>query len=603
MIMRSIFQKPKLKGQHSRNAFDRSSDRVFHSPFGALLPIKFWRLQADDYVELSVTSQFVCDTLVRPAFMRLKEHFDFYAVPYSQLYTPFENFNTSQDNYWSSAISYVQENQNGAAVPQRVPTIDGNGLARMLAKKCQELDVHGFNRGFGSLRLLDLLGYGNYYAMSTYFLNDDPADTSLIDNVEKVNFFNLLAYQKIYYDFYRNPKYEKNDVKAFNIDDLVNTLNVGDSNYSSYLNRLSPCFNMHYAWARKDYFTQVQPTILVDSNTIGFIDMQEHFPAPSNDVFTLFGIPGAQETSTYGNVVSSIGHKNGNSGLAVSQGQDVQAASVPNIAAIRFGFALDKLLRRMREAGGTFDKQMLAQYGVVPFDERHGVCKFIGGQTNRLGVTDVMNQTLNDNKLGYLGGSINQVNKPQRTFKYHAKEPCIVICMYHVSVDNTYPSYYIDRCNIAQTRFDWANPAFENLGLQPIFKFELLNLEMDQTAGSFDPAYLDSASANRKILGYVPRYSEYKTDVSRICGLFNRGLDESFAPWVNEWTPLYLGTGDYSPVTVAPLSKSTLTLNPMQMDKICGVHYDGTWETDQFKNYVYFGCKCISNLSVHGEDF
>lgn len=603
MIMRSIFQKPKLKGQHSRNAFDRSSDRVFHSPFGALLPIKFWRLQADDYVELAAESQFICDTLVRPSFMRLKEHFDFYAVPYSQLYTPFENFNTAQDNYWSSAISYVQENQHGAAVPDGVPTFDGNCLAQVLTIKGEQLDVHGFNRLFGSLRLLDLLGYGNYYAMAQDFLDGDPSATSLVSNVEKMNFFNLLAYQKIYYDFYRNPKYEKNDVKAFNIDDLVHTLNIGNSNFGSYGNRISPIFDLHYAWSRKDYFTQVQPTILVDSNTIGFTDIQEHYPAPDNNVFTLFGIPGAQQTSTFGNVVSSIGHPNGNSALAVSQGQDVQSASVPNVAAIRFGFALDKLLRRMREAGGTFDKQMLAQYGVVPFDERHGVCKFIGGQTNRLGVTDVMNQTFSDTKLGYLGGSINQYSKPQRTFKYHAKEPCIVMCMYHVSVDNTYPSYHIDRCNIAKTRFDWANPAFENLGLQPIFKFELLNLEMDQTAGSFDPATLDSAAGNRKILGFVPRYSEYKTDVSRVTGLFNRGLDESFAPWVNEWCPLYLGTGDYNPVTVAPLSKATLTLNPMQMDKICGVHYDGTWETDQFKNYVYFHCKCISNLSVHGEDF
>lgn len=70
--METIFKNPKLKSQNGRNAFDRSQHRVWHSPFGALLPCFCKRVNPHDYVELSVESQTICDKLIRPAFIRLK---------------------------------------------------------------------------------------------------------------------------------------------------------------------------------------------------------------------------------------------------------------------------------------------------------------------------------------------------------------------------------------------------------------------------------------------------------------------------------------------------------------------------------------------------
>lgn len=118
--METIFKNPKLKSQNGRNAFDRSQHRVWHSPFGALLPCFCKRVNPHDYVELSVESQTICDKLIRPAFIRLKEHINWYFVPDNMLWMPFDNFITGQDNYFSLAAQNIQE----GSTPNSVPTFD-----------------------------------------------------------------------------------------------------------------------------------------------------------------------------------------------------------------------------------------------------------------------------------------------------------------------------------------------------------------------------------------------------------------------------------------------------------------------------------------------
>lgn len=122
--MKSIFENPKLKSQQSRNPFDRGAKNVFHAPFGMILPCFFARVSPDDYIELSAENQTICEPLARPAFMRLKEHIDYYFVPFSQLFTPFENLITAQDNYFSDVIGDTQLYK----TPNSVPLFNGNFL-------------------------------------------------------------------------------------------------------------------------------------------------------------------------------------------------------------------------------------------------------------------------------------------------------------------------------------------------------------------------------------------------------------------------------------------------------------------------------------------
>lgn len=595
--MKSVFKNPKLKAQQSRNAFDRGAKKVFHAPFGMLLPCFVAKVSPDDYIEISPENQCICEPLARPAFMRLKEHIDYFFIPFSQLYTPFENLVTGQDNYFSDLIGDRQSYN----VPNRVPMFNGTWLKNQLVNLKSLKDIHGFNKLYGALRLLDLLGYGNYYrdvsligGAQDYFI-----DSSHLPNM---NLFNLLAYQKIYYDFYRNPKYEQNNSSAYNIDKLVsNTVLTATST------DMPQIFDVHYRWMKRDYFMSVQPSILPVSTNIGYSGISDSYFADSVN----FEVPGIipRGSGALAGIDAQIISDSVKTPTNSASAQNTNLyANMNSVAAIRLNFAIDRIARRQREAGAQFDKQMLAQFGITPIDERHGKCVFIGGQTNRLYASDVTNQSeTGESGLGSLGGQINVYSPSRRTFKYHAKEHGIVMGIYSTSLENDYPSFLISRDNTAQGRFDWSNPGFDKLGLQPIFRHELSfisdqSIDLGEEHPEPDSHDIASIDDQYRILGFVRRYMEYKTNIDQVHGLFASCL---LSPEDSAWTTRFKMTEYDNQVQkqLAPLDRTCMQFNPMTFDDVSKVSYDGTWRTDHFKLNHFTHCRVISNMDVIGEDF
>lgn len=590
--MESIFQRPKLKKQTQRNAFDVSQKRVFHTPFGAILPCYCRVLCPDDYVEISPESQFICDDLARPAFMRLKEHFDFYVVPIKQIWNPFDNFITGQDTYNSVAIENVNPQDK---IPRSMPYINDGNLSASLASLSRKADIFSFNKCANALRLLDTLEYGNAYGWylknSTDGVMNEQYPNSLFGTINPLA---LCAYQKVYYDYFRNPKYEACNTKAFNLDDVNINQPIG-------VGRIEDLLELHYAWAKKDYFTSVAPSILPTSTDIGFTGLPSDAP-----LTTIFGVPGS---SNDGSIISKVGSYNGQISNQNNFGEFVYNNSPvyygqSDVSALRFAFAYDKLLRRMREAGGTFDKQMLAQFGITPPESRDGKCTYIGGQTNRLNASDVINTGQQDD-LGFIGGNINQYSTPRGKIKYHAKEFCVLIGVYHTSLDYDYPSYCTSRFNKYLSRFDFFNPAFENLGLQALYKFELLNLTFD--GGDLDYNVDDLDGGANTVLGYQRRYAEYKTSLDKVFGLFDFNLNVDYEKWVSQFHPVRLGASAQgavppsSPIDVVPIAQPLMMYNPQQFSQLVNVAYNGFWNTDPFKCHQYIHCKLISNMSAYSE--
>lgn len=622
--METIFKNPKLKAQNGRNAFDRSQHRVWHSPFGAILPCFCKRVNPNDYVELSVESQTICDKLVRPAFMRLKEHFNFYFVPDNMLWMAFDNFITGQDNYFSTNIELTNQGN----IPSQVPIFNGDFLANMFGYLDHRKDIQGYGKLNQTARLLDLLGYGNYMPLINAVRNGQDFDVTngkaALNGLEPMNLFALLAYQKVYFDYFRNAKYEQNDTNAYNLDDVSGGTELNGTEQPL---RYEPIFTMRYAWAKKDYFTDVQPSVLPTPSDIGYRGLS--YGQPLTNVWSIFGVPG---TNSEGASVAAVGSTANNfpgatDAYTQNKGQYVSTArdaarfynvggdttstrdyvTATNVSALRFAFAYDKLMRRMREAGGTFDAQMLAQFGIVPYDQRHGKCIYIGGQTNRLNASDVVDVA---NNLGFIGGNLNCYSPARTTFKYHAKDHGIVIGVYNTSLDFDYPSYAVERDNLAKQRFDWFNPAFENLGLQPTFKLELLNIERELDPGDnqyyWNPTEVEHTPENRDILGYSLRYQEFKTSIDRVYGLYNFGSgDADRQAWVSQFLPLiqYQGSTVFPAKAVAPFAMDSMTLSPLMFNQVLSVDYDGNWITDPFNHNTYVHFKCISNMSVQGEVF
>ena len=116
---------------------------------------------------------------------------------------------------------------------------------------------------YGSCKLLDMLGYGSMIAstntgkaaITKKYLGVDglgDADNPLVyQTSQTVNALPLLAYQKIYYDFFSNNQWEKHKAYAYNVDYWSGSGN---------LSLVTDMVQLRYANYPKDYFMGMLPS-------------------------------------------------------------------------------------------------------------------------------------------------------------------------------------------------------------------------------------------------------------------------------------------------------------------------------------------------------
>ena len=124
-------------------------------------------------------------------------------------------------------------------------------------------DDAGLPYVYGACKLLDLLGYGSMIGSSNTSKAAITKDYLGLDNVgdgdnplvysasQTVNILPILAYQKIYFDFFSNSQWEKHLAYAYNVDYWPGT---------SFVSLYSDMLKMRYANYPKDYFMGMLPS-------------------------------------------------------------------------------------------------------------------------------------------------------------------------------------------------------------------------------------------------------------------------------------------------------------------------------------------------------
>ena len=92
--------KPKV--HPSKNGFDLSRKHVFSSKAGQLKPCLCVETVPNDHFEIDLACLTRTMTLNTAAFLRGKQRFDFFFVPYSQLWHPFNQFISQRTDKHSS---------------------------------------------------------------------------------------------------------------------------------------------------------------------------------------------------------------------------------------------------------------------------------------------------------------------------------------------------------------------------------------------------------------------------------------------------------------------------------------------------------------------
>ncbi len=220
-MKQSVFNLNTLKAHPDRNAFDLSHNDVFSCAPGMLLPISCTEVLPNEHYEINPQIFLRTMPLNSAAFVRMRQHIEFFFVPMRVLCRQFNQFVVGT-KYPISAMSGLNE------FAGSLPSISLNEIRKWITGSTYT-DGLNISLTLGTRRLLDLLGYGFSTARPVSADNypDSYVSGGVTQQSPKVSLFRFGCYQKIYQDYYRNPYWEAVNPTAFNFDDVFGvSLNV-----------------------------------------------------------------------------------------------------------------------------------------------------------------------------------------------------------------------------------------------------------------------------------------------------------------------------------------------------------------------------------------
>lgn len=578
-MKQSVFNLNTLKAHPERNAFDLSHNDVFSCAPGMLLPISCTEVLPNEHYEINPQIFLRTMPLNSAAFVRMRQHIEFFFVPMRVLSRQFQQFVVGT-KYPISALDTLND------FNKSLPSIYLNNI-RYFLDHVSGNDGLGVSINKGALRLLDLLGYG--FSSARGVTGDNYPDSYVLGSVTQtppaLSLFRLAAYQKIYQDFYRNPYWEPANAQSFNLDDKFGA--VLDLGSQSNFDRFKLLVTIQYRNWTKDFFTSVQPTFQGAPFTTRSVDMAQFVVGSS------FSVPTYKPSTNSVKVTSAIPDDSTSSvaTLDVPSAGPNASFSIP-IHNIRAAFALDKLYRLQQQSGnGSYGEQIKNRFG---FGGVHDDWKatYLGGSSSPVSIGEVITtantQAIDDDSLigqtGDIYGKASSVNDAKITFD--TKEHGIIMGIFSVTPDADYNSFGIDPHNFKLNFEQFYQPEFDRLGHQPLNSYFLTCLSPNSTT--------DSKSWLQRVIGFQNRYLEYKTGFDKVHGQFCTGGS------LSAWTAPR-NTGLLFDVSGKAFNYNSLKVSPKILNSICSVTFNGNDNTDPILVDSHISINAIRPMSVSDE--
>lgn len=609
-----------LQNKVHKSGFDISQKNLFTAKIGELLPV-YWDFAIPD-CNYRINLEYF--TRTRPvqtsAYTRIREYFDFYAVPIDVLW---KSFDTSVIQMGEIAPVQSKSVLSALTVRGDIPycTLSDLSAATYYSAGGASLgsspvpvsgfeSIFGYNRGDTTHKLLTYLNYGNFVFSSSvggsnrWYNMQAPLASGILytqkcrDNMA-VNLFPLLAYQKIYQDFYRWSQWEKADPTAYNVDYYEGNGNLFGSGLSSSIPSSADywqrdnMFSLRYCNWNKDMFMGVLPNS--QFGDLAIVDVGDSFPVKVNVGPDSETNPNAvaisplqvQATTSQGSPVP-LKNGTGTSTMNAHIRADLSAlkgSASFSILALRQAEALQKWKEIAQSVDTNYRDQIKAHFGVnVPASDSH-MAQYIGGIARNLDISEVLNTNLSDDaSQAYIYGKGIGSGNGSMTY-YTGSRYCIIMCIYHAVPLLDYAISGQDGQLLATNIEDLPIPEFDNIGMEAVPIVQLVNSSL-----------LSTNISNYPFLGYNPRYYNWKTKIDRVHGAFTTDLKDWVAPiddsYLQQWLPL----SSSQPNLLYPFFK----VNPNTLDNIFAVKADSTWATDQLLVNCNIDCKVVRPLSQDG---
>ena len=604
-----------LQNHPHRSGFDIGRKNAFTAKVGELLPV-YWDISMpNDKYKFNVEYFTRTQPVETSAYTRLREYFDFYAVPLRLLWKSAPSVLTQmQDINQIQALSLTQNLSLGTYLPsltlnflsKAVTSLGGNSVSA--GSSSSSVNSFGFFRSDLAFKLLSYLGYGNFIQntpaansrwWSTSVVHKSSTDSYTQQYIQNnyVNIFPLLAYQKIYQDFFRWSQWENSNPSSYNVDYFTGVSPLLTSSFPSPSDgywKSDTMFDLRYCNWNKDMLMGVLPNS--QFGDVAVIDIPN---SAASDV--VIGPDGKKSKIGVASAITSNSAPVPFFALQASASNTVPSASTLRVdlstlqsqftvLALRQAEALQRWKEISQSGDSDYREQIRKHFGVNLPQALSNMCTYIGGISRNLDISEVVNNNLAaEGDTAVIAGK--GVGAGNGTFEYTTNEHCVVMCIYHAVPLLDYTITGQDGQLLVTDAESLPIPEFDNIGMEVLPMTQIFNSPKASIVNLFNA-------------GYNPRYFNWKTKLDVINGAFTTTLKSWVSPvtesLLSGWFGFGYDEGDVNKNNKVVLNYKFFKVNPSVLDPIFGVNADSTWDTDQLLVNSYIGCYVARNLSRDG---
>lgn len=592
--MSNLFSYGTVKNRPARSGFDLSNRFAFTAKAGELLPV-YWKLLLPGTKVNLKDSHFTRTMPVNTAaFSRIKEYFDWYFVPLRLINKNLPQAIVQMNNQPVQATSILANKVVTGDIPYATQRSIGS-LLIAYDKGKDSYDSAGFLRNATSAKLLRYLRYGNFLSGNNFGSLHDNKNLGLssvssfnlcgTSNIS-LNVLPLAAYQKIYCDHFRFEQWEKACPYTYNFDyytggDVLSSVNARDFWSSDNL------FSLRYANYPKDLFMGMMPSSQFGSVATVRSNISSSY---SNGRYAPL-VNASQGADSYIRVSATSANplvlKQSAGAVAVDNTLGVAAYSLSSsfdVLSFRIAEATQKWKEVTQCSKQGYKEQLEAHFNVKLSEALSDHCRYIGGNSSDLSISEVLNTNLGTEPAEIKGKGVGSGYGDE---SFECNEHGILMCIYHAAPVLDYQVTGHDLQLLSTLATDLPVPEFDHIGMESL-----------PTVSLFD-YYGNDIQGSMPSLGYVPRYIAYKTSVDWYSGAFETTLNQWLSPLTHSIQVSKIEFGSSSSPVVSP-SWAWFKIDPAVLNSIFVTAVNSTWDTDQFLVNAFFDVKVVQNLDYNG---
>lgn len=598
MAKNNIMSLVKARNKTSRSGYDLSKRIAFSTKPGELHPIWWRNVLPGDHWEFDLNSFMRTAPVATASQGRLRYYYDFFFVPMEQLW-----------QFFPTAITQMNDNKqhsNGLLKSQN-PNLDGtfpnfllsdfSSYLDALSKSTYKTNMFGFDRGMLSKRLFNYLS-GTRYDSTGKLIAGSQGSVPL-------SLLPWAAYQKIYADYFRYTQWETVNPATFNFNYMKGSGDTELADYRStytsndYL-RNETIFDMRYCNYQKDLFHGLLPTSQFGEEAAVPLQVDTGSTVTMfNPVFGATKPLGAAAVSA--NLLGSASNNNARllapdttnaitSIMGTLQADSDSSFSSLPILLLRQYESYQKWKEISLAAEEDYKSQLEAHWNVSVSEYLSGMVRYLGGISGNVNVNEVVNQTLTDAEANIRGKGLDSANG-KITFDFKGEYGILMIIQHSLPLLDYNTSHYHLESTLIHVE-DYPIAELDSIGMEQLPSY-----------------YLSAASIafpSLSLLGYMPRYCQFKTDFDEVFGAFTDTLKN----WVLPYDDSDIVDANNSPMTPddnpnVSLGSSYLRyqffkVNPHIVDDMFASEMDDTPSTDPLWFWCYLNIRVTRNLDRNG---